>query len=447
MLVALLAWTTFAFGGVYPSTLIVPAVLVTGLGIAYRPAVLHRGRHRAIDIPLAAALAAMLVQLLPLPRALVALLSPATIQVSDRLSLAGGSDPLPIAIDLQDASAAALIVTGSLLLFTIARQIFDTGGVRAVVRGLAATAIILACLAIAQDATGHGSMYWRWRPVYERAFPFGPFVNRNHFGGWAMMVVPLCIGYLVAHTAAHASRSSATWRRRVLALLDNRTWLLLSAIVLSIVATVVSLSRSSMLGLGVALAVGALLAVRRVRETSQEPRALVAIAVAGAAALGAILLRVDPAAIAERVAASGVGLAGRTTIWSTTLQVIEDFWLTGTGVGTYQTAMVLYQQPTGLIFNQAHNHYLQVVAEGGLLVGLPVALALLAFARCAITAMREDRSGMYWLRAGAASGLAGLAVQSLVECPLLTPANAALAAVLAAIAVHVPARFGPPRLR
>jgi hypothetical protein len=80
-------------------------------------------------------------------------------------------------------------------------------------------------------------------------------------------------------------------------------------------------------------------------------------------------------------------------------------------------------------------------------VGVPVALALAAFARRALSALREDRSGMYWLRVGAASGLAGLAVQSLFEGPLLTPANAAVAAVLAAIVIHVPARFGPPRLR
>ena len=50
---------------------------------------------------------------------------------------------------------------------------------------------------------------------------------------------------------------------------------------------------------------------------------------------------------------------------------------------------------------------------------------------------------MFWVRTGAASGLAGVAVQSLWETGLTTPANAALAAVLAAIVIHVPGRFGP----
>jgi O-antigen ligase len=104
--------------------------------------------------------------------------------------------------------------------------------------------------------------------------------------------------------------------------------------------------------------------------------------------------------------------------------------------------MAVYQRSSpGVLFNQAHNHYLQLAAEGGLLVGVPVALAALAFLRVAIERLK-DKSGMYWVRAGAAAGLSGVAVQSLFETGLATPANGALAAVLAAILIHVPARVG-----
>jgi O-antigen ligase len=432
---------------VYASTLVAPALLLAALAFVYRPAILRRGGRTAIDILLTAVLAAILLQLLPLPRGLVRLLSPGALRISDQLSLVPGSAPLSLALDLQDAVQAALLVIGSVVLFFVARRIFESGGSRTVTRGLAASGVVLACIAIAQDATGHGLMYWRWRPIYERAFPFGPFVNRNHFGAWAMMVVPLCIGYLVAHTATRSPQGAAPWRRRLLALLDTRTWLLLSAIVLLTVATVVSLSRSSMIGLACAILAGGVLAVGRGRQTAPEPRALAGIAVAGAAALGAILLRVDAASVADRVAAVSVDFAGRADIWRTTVEVIKDFWLTGTGVGTYQTAMAVYQRPAGVIFNQAHNQYLQVAAEGGLLVCVPAAAALALFWQRARTALRADQSAMYWLRVGAASGLAGLAVQCLLEAPLLTPANAALAAVLAAIVIHVPARSGAPQNR
>jgi O-antigen ligase len=91
--------------------------------------------------------------------------------------------------------------------------------------------------------------------------------------------------------------------------------------------------------------------------------------------------------------------------------------------------------------NAAHNHYLQVAAEGGLLIGIPVAVALVILARDSIRALARDDSGMYFLRAGALSGLAGVAVQSIWETGLTTPANGVLAAIVAAIVVHRP----PPR--
>ena len=80
-----------------------------------------------------------------------------------------------------------------------------------------------------------------------------------------------------------------------------------------------------------------------------------------------------------------------------------------------------------------------------MLVWLPIVLALSAFVRAAAGTLRTDRSAMYWLRAGAAAGLCGVAVQSVWETGLTIPANAALAAVLAAIVVHAPVRAGVRR--
>ena len=161
-----------------------------------------------------------------------------------------------------------------------------------------------------------------------------------------------------------------------------------------------------------------------------------------------IVVRVPPSDLVDRVSGASVGLADRQTIWADTIPVLDDFWLTGTGVGTYQTSMAVYQRShKGVIYNQAHNHYLQAAAEGGLLVGLPLVCALWLFLRDGATALARDTSGMYWLRAGAASGLTGIAVQSLLEGGLLTPANAVFSAVAAAILLHVPGRSGPSRLR
>ena len=60
--------------------------------------------------------------------------------------------------------------------------------------------------------------------------------------------------------------------------------------------------------------------------------------------------------------------------------------------------------------------------------------------RCLTGVVREqlsaDQSGTYWIRAGAACGLTAVALQGLWETGLVMPANAALAAVVAAIASY-----------
>jgi len=390
----------------------------------------------------------MLLQAVPLPRAVVHAIDPAAEAVGRALALIERGGARPLSIDAAGTLGAALLCAGVWLFFATARTIFRRRGVRTVTRTTAAIGLVLSGIALAQNATAHGLMYWRWRPENEGPDPFGPFVNRNHFATWALMAIPLLTGHLIAHAAARRAADSP-WRRRIDATLDARAWLLIASAAMLAVALAATLSRSGLLGLGGALASAAWLARRAPVESAPLPvqrRAAVLVAVLAALAMLAVATEVGPMAIADRLGASRTGIADRMMIWRDTLPVVRDFWLTGTGAGTYLTSMAVYQQTNpGVIYNQAHNHYLQIAAEGGILVGLPVLLALSAFARAALSSLSADRTAIYWIRAGAAAGLAGVAVQSVWETGLTTPANAALAAVLAAIVVHAPVRAGARR--
>lgn len=354
------------------------------------------------------------------------------------ISLVPIDGPLPLTIGLEDSTAATLLFAAVLLLFFSARQVFSAGGLRTLTRLVAIAGSVLAVIAVAQHATSPTLMYWTWAPIDEAADPFGPFVNRNHFGTWAIMAVPLCAGYLFAHATAHRGpRAELPWQRRVKAALDTRGALLLVACTLLVLGTVVSLSRSSMVGLAAgAISTGVLGGWARAGGAALPRRAIGFAAATLLLSAAAVLFVIDPAAIAARFSRTGVAAVDRLLIWRDTMFVIGDFWLTGTGVGTYQLSMAIYQQSSpGVIYNQAHNHYLQVLSEGGLLLAVPVAFALRAFVRHAAATLASDKSGMFWVRAGAAGGLCGVAVQSLWETGLTTPANAALAAVVAAAVV------------
>jgi O-antigen ligase len=89
-----------------------------------------------------------------------------------------------------------------------------------------------------------------------------------------------------------------------------------------------------------------------------------------------------------------------------------------------------------VVFNEAQNEYLQLVAEGGLLLTVPLLVWLVSWGTTCVRRLRADRSAMVWLRTAALAGLAAVASQCVWDSALRMPANALLAAVLAAIVVH-----------
>ena len=296
-----LGWTTFAFAGLYPALLPVPLVVLGLLAIAYRPWEHDRPSIPALDAWLWIALAAIAVQLVPLPRPIIDVLSPAARPVNERLQLAVPG-ALPISLDTSRTVNALAAASAAIAVFLIARRIFASGGVRIVARGVAIIGMLLSTIALAQNATARGLMYWRWRPLDEGPDPFGPFVNRNHFATWAILAIPICVGYLAAHSAAHAHRTPGNlpWRRRVATFVDGRALALTSAAGLLLVALVMSQSRSGLFGLGIAVVAGLALSLRHHGSTGRagwwlSAGILVAVALT--------LAELSPAAFAARLSA------------------------------------------------------------------------------------------------------------------------------------------------
>jgi hypothetical protein len=437
-LFALLIWPLAAFGGRSAATAIPVAVTCLVFAILLQPVFGVRPGPRfgsGFDHAVLALLALSALQLLPLPAAIVALVSPHAAVVNNALAIDGRAPGAlrPLTISQSDTAWAWIVTVGAAAFFWMAYAQFGRGGVRRTVRLVSGLGFAVSLLAIAQAATAGRDVYWRFRTEFEGPLPFGPFINRNHFATWVIMALPLCLGYLAARSGARRRPPGHTSTRSRLAhAIDPRTAWLMAAAVTMLLALLLSLSRSGALALGVAAAGTAVLCRRRLdRQRRRRLMAAAAIVVL----LG--LAWADIPALRERVAGAQTGMANRLTIWRETIPIVGDFWLTGTGAGTYQRAMFAYQRsPRTVYFNQAHNHYLQLASEGGLLLVVPVLVVLAAFVRAARARLRSDASGLFWIRAGAACGLGAVALQSVWETGLVMPANASLAALLAALTVH-----------
>jgi putative inorganic carbon (hco3(-)) transporter len=399
--------------------------------------------HRILDLALIALVIAIGVQLLPLPVAVVDVISPNATRLKQALQFTPLSAPggwTSLSIQPQrtlEALAAAVI---GVLSFWTARAVFSVGGnTRAFCRALALIGAIVAIAAMIQKASTPKLLLFSVQPEARSTNPFGAFTNRNHFAAWLMLVATPITGYLIARMRMHESRDHRL-RAVIREFMASGAVMTALGAVLTLGVLAMTLSRSAVIGLGVAGIVAWRFGVPRIRlERSALPARLGGIGMLLIVAMMFIDLDGWATRVGETFTAEG--MFGRATIWKETAPIIKDFWLTGTGAGTYSNAMTYYQQTRMWVnsmqrwahFNNAHSHYIQVAAEGGVLLAAPALVALVSLSTLARRTLRADKGEMFWVRVGAAAGLAGMATQSLFEVSLTMPANAVLCGVLAAL--------------
>jgi O-antigen ligase len=201
-----------------------------------------------------------------------------------------------------------------------------------------------------------------------------------------------------------------------------------------LLSLIMTLSRSGISGILVALMLATF--IMTTRQGSTNKRVLLVLYVV--LALLATVSWVGLDAIAERFASFDPNnISERPAIWADTIRIIKDFWLTGTGLNTFGVSTLLYQTAhPGLHLMAAHNDYLQVAAEGGLLVAIPAVLAIFVLARSIRLRLKNDLGSIWWVRMGAVTGLIAIGLQSLVDFSLQIPGNALLFVLLCAIALH-----------
>jgi O-antigen ligase len=453
-----IGWGALAFGGVYPWAYW-PLAIVCQLcafgalfaGGATRVPFVSRG----LVLALAAVAAAGLLQVVPLPISLLAWIAPASAGFLANVDLAYGAGLTNYhAISLAPAStwtALALYTSFVLLLLGVAR-LLSLGGGRHLGEGLAIFAVILALVGIVQKPLYTGHIYGVWEPQTGGS-PFGPFVNRNHFAGWMLMALPLVLALVCAGLERSTRGLKPGWRPRVLWLSTpeaSRLILLAAGAAVMTLSLVMTLSRSGISALAVSLILTGWFVARGVPGRSRQAAGVayllvLAITVVGWVGSDTLLTRFFEADWSE--------FNGRRGAWSDAVGVASAFPLGGTGLNTYGEAARLYQTHNlGNHFGESHNDYLQLAAEGGLLLGLPVLACVALFFRDVWRRMDDDRSSTsWWLRRGAVTALIAIALQETVDFSLQIPGNAALFAVVCAVALHRrPAsepRVGPTPLR
>jgi len=444
-IVALLAWGVLMFGAVYPWAYwpLFAGATVIGLHGTLRGQAWRDPRLRRLLIVVGWLIVAVSVQVVALPSWLVATVSPGAERFLRAFRV--GYHPAELrTLSLDPAATVVVLVeAGSLgvLLVGLARQLRRLA-LDWIVGQLMMLALAVALVGIVHHALSDPDsvlVYGFWEPL-EGGSVFGPFVNRNHFAGWMLMLLPVVCAYgwaLVQRAARHRRPARVgDWLRWVSGVDGNRVLLVWTSALVMAVGLVLTQSRSGLVAATMAMAALVYFLWRDLAgRTRLIVTTLVAVVLAGA------LVWSGAGTMVARFSRAGEEAHGRLSAWQDTLRIVGDFPIAGTGLGGYRHAMLLYQtRDRERIYTQAHNDYLQLAAEGGLLVCLPAAAVVAVVAggirRRLSDGDRDDTT--YWIRRGAVAGLLGIAAQSIVEFSLQMPANAALAVTLAAIALHRP---------
>jgi O-antigen ligase len=452
--VAAIAWGALAFGAVYPWAFAPLSMACASIGAA--GAVAYRSRRqdpatRAALLAIAAVLATACLQLIPLPAQVLAAISPGTHDFLTNFDFAYalGADSGLSWRPLSLAPSATAVGIGLLAAFTLflagLTRALSPSRVRVLAVSLVAFGAVLALIGIVQRAAigdhawGGMKIYGIWTPRNLLTTPFGPFINKNHFAGWMLMAFPLAVGLAIGR-AEHAMRHLHGGWRSMLSWLSSPEGGRLQMGVIAAVTMGASLlltrSRSGVVCLLLSMLLFSAAARRRFGSmragwtafASLLAMFVVVFALAGADLTARITNRMDAVEL-------------RKNIWSDSARIVRDFPLAGTGLNTFGTAMIRYQTTQrDQHFQEAHNDYLQVVVEGGLLVAIPAALALMLTVRAVRRRFEAhaDDSRTHWIRTGATIGLLAIALQSAVEFSLQMPGNAAMFVVLLGIALHEP---------
>ncbi|HEV7681985.1 MAG TPA: O-antigen ligase family protein [Pyrinomonadaceae bacterium] len=272
---------------------------------------------------------------------------------------------------------------------------------------------------------------------------YGQFINKNHFAYLMEMALGLVLGLILG---------GGVKREQAL--------IYLVALLPIWIGLVLCNSRGGLIAMLAQIVVAALLAGAVLRRgKSRAPQAkvfsalqslpvrivLTLVLVAGVV-FGTVWLGGDRLAtrIEDRTELNGdpEGLrlgVSRNEIWKATWQMFKAHPVLGVGMGGYWAAIPAFHDASGTMTPQeAHNDYLELLASGGV-VGFALALW---FAAVVFKRTRENLTVPNRFRRaacfGAAIGIAGVAVHSLVDFGLHTIVNALVFTTLIVIATSKP---------
>lgn len=297
-----------------------------------------------------------------------------------------------------------------IVLFLAVQTVRDDANAKTFATVISVFGFLLACFAVMQNLVQPGVLYWMRKPVGGEVF--GPYVNRNHYAGLMEMLFPIPLMMGMRYDVPVGKKA---------------LWLFCAAVMAG--SIVLSQSRGGLTACVVecvALAIYLRSGHRHDRRFAWEVVALVLL-------VGAFVVVSATGNVFGRFAQ--LGPLDRITIVRDGMHMFAQHPVIGWGLNTFSVVYPSYRSfYTDLSIDQAHNDYLQILIETGILGFLTMISFIVLLYRTALRRTDQWRSRpLYALVLGALVGCTGMLVHSLLDFNMHIPANAAVFYALAGI--------------
>ncbi len=263
---------------------------------------------------------------------------------------------------------------------------------------------------------------------------YGPSVNRNHFAGFCVMAVGLAGARILLKTVQR-----------------ERMALHICYLIIMVSGIVLCASRGGFLALVAVIFFLAMISVGGRKEgeggLNLKVRFTATVVLMVVMAAGAMFITSSDDLMqrfANIQAETEIGETpdmkfSRSELWQNTSKMIKEHPILGVGLGAYQYVYPRYDQSSGILrAEQAHNDYLQIIAETGI-VGLilTIGFIVILFGK-GFALMQTKNVRRRAVVLGALAGCFGIAIHSFVDFNLQITNNAQLFLALAALATTMP---------
>lgn len=291
----------------------------------------------------------------------------------------------PISVDPASTRAAMGTLLGAILVYLVSSRCMANRMLRWIFLAIAINGACLALMGIWQQQFRDDLIYG---VIKSASSPFGPFVNRNNAAGFLLSSLASAIGLLLLSLGSQSEPSLSGTRYALpldIKLLSG--WSFASLILSLVIVTGIlfSQSRGGMFSLVIGATCTAILVVKR-RQISGAT----AVVILGAGCVMILTLCSDmwlpiSMRVSSLVDETQLASDARINIWASSISLIQDFWLTGSGLGTFGKIFRIYDcAPDGLIATHAENVYLQIACEGGLVMTFLILVIVAVFFRTAV---------------------------------------------------------------